>query len=56
MGLWIRRSLGKSQEMLEVRSEDSESIEKEWQHLMVEDKQERLQRAKHFRETGSVSA
>jgi Fe-S oxidoreductase len=56
MGLWIRRSLGKSQEMLAVRSEDSENIEKEWQHLMVEDKQERLQRAKHFRETGSVSA
>ena len=56
MGLWIRRSLGKSQEMTAVRSEDSESIEKEWQHLMIEDKQERLQRAKHFRETGSVSA
>ena len=56
MGLWIRRSLGKSQEMLAVRNEDSENIEKEWQHLMVEDKQERLQRAKHFRETGSVSA
>ena len=56
MGLWIRRSLGKSQEMTAVRSEDSESIEKEWQHLMIEDKQERLQRAKHFRETGSISA
>ena len=56
MGLWIRRSLGKSQDMLKVRSEDPESIEKEWQHLMTEDKQERLQRAKHFRETGSVSA
>ena len=55
MGLWIRRSLGKSQEMTAVRSEDSESIEKEWQHLMIEDKQERLQRAKHFSETGSVS-
>jgi Na+-translocating ferredoxin:NAD+ oxidoreductase RnfC subunit len=56
MGLWVRRSLGKSQEVLAVRSEDSESIEKEWQHLMVEDKEERLKRAKHFRETGSVSA
>lgn len=56
MGLWIRRSLGKSQEMTAVRSEDSESIEKEWQHLMIEDKQERLQRAKHFRETGSILA
>ena len=56
MGLWIRRSLGKSQEVLAVHSEDSENIEKEWQHLMVEDKQKRLQRAKHFRETGSVSA
>ena len=56
MGLWIRRSLGKSQEMTAVRSEDSESIEKEWQHLMIEDKQERLQRAKHFREIGSILA
>jgi Fe-S oxidoreductase len=56
MGLWIRRSLGKSQNMLKVRNEDPENIEKEWQHLMTEDKQERLQRAKHFRENGSVSA
>ena len=56
MGLWIRRSLGKSQNMLKVPNEDPENIEKEWQHLMTEDKQERLQRAKHFRENGSVSA
>ena len=56
MGLWIRRSLGKSQDMLEVLDEDPENIEKEWQHLMSKDKQERLQRAKHFRATGSVSA
>ena len=56
MGLWIRRSLGKSQDMLKVRSEDPENIEKEWQHLMTEDKQERLQRAKHFRVSGSISA
>ena len=56
MGLWIRRSLGRSQKMTAVSSEDSESIEKEWQHLMIEDKQERLQRAKHFREIGSISA
>ena len=56
MGLWIRRSLGRSQKMTPVSSEDSESIEIEWQHLMIEDKQERLQRAKHFREIGSISA
>ena len=56
MGLWVRRSLGRSQKMTAVSSEDSESIEKEWQHLMIEDKQERLQRAKHFREIGSISA
>ena len=55
MGLWIRRSLGKSQDSLELRSEDPENIEKEWQHLMTEDKQERLQRSKHFRATGSDS-
>ena len=55
MGLWIRRSLGKSQDSLELRNEDPENIEKEWQHLMSKDKQERLHRAKHFRATGSVS-
>jgi Fe-S oxidoreductase len=53
MGLWIRRSLGKSQEVLVVPSEDSERIEKEWQHLLGGDKQERMAKAKNFRETGS---
>jgi len=53
MGLWVRRSVGKSQQELQVPIEDSNQVEKEWQYLLVEDKQERLQRAKKFRESGS---
>ncbi len=56
MGLWIRRSLGQSQPMLEMPNEEQDRIEKEWQYLLVEDKQERMQRAKKFRESGSISA
>ena len=53
MGLWVRRSLGKSQQELQIPTEDSNQVEKEWQYLLVDDKQERLQRAKKFRESGS---
>ena len=53
MGLWVRRSVGKSQQELQVPIEDSNQVEKEWQYLLVDDKQERLQRAKKFRESGS---
>lgn len=55
MGLWIRRSLGKSQAELKSEDKDPNQIEKEWQFLMVEDKQERMLRAKKFRETGSLT-
>ena len=51
MGLWIRRSLGKSQQELQAPMEDANQIEKEWQYLLVDDKQERLQRARKFRES-----
>jgi len=54
MGLWIRRSLGKSQIELKIEVESSDCVEKEWQYLLVEDKQERMQRAKIFRESGGV--
>jgi len=54
MGLWIRRSLGKSQIELKIEVESSDCVEKEWQYLLVEDKQERMQRAKIFRESGEV--
>ena len=53
MGLWVRRSLGKSQQELQLPKEDPNEAEKEWQYLLVSDKQERLQRAKKFRESGS---
>ena len=54
MGLWIRRSLGKSQIELKIDVENSDRVEKEWQYLLVEDKQERMQRAKNFRESGGL--
>ena len=54
MGLWIRRSLGKSQVELKIDVENSDRVEKEWQYLLVEDKQERMQRAKNFRESGGL--
>ena len=54
MGLWIRRSLGKSQVELQIDVENSDRVEKEWQYLLVEGKQERMQRAKNFRESGGL--
>ena len=54
MGLWIRRSLGKSQLELKIDIENSDRVEKEWQYLLVEGKQERMQRAKIFRESGGL--
>ena len=54
MGLWIRRSLGKSQAELKIDVEGSDRVEKEWQYLLVEGKQERMQRAKIFREYGGL--
>ena len=54
MGLWIRRSLGKSQVELKIDDENSDRVEKEWQYLLVEGKQERMQRAKIFRESGGL--
>ena len=54
MGLWIRRSLGKSQVELKIDIENSDRVEKEWQYLLVEGKQERMQRAKIFRESGGL--
>ena len=54
MGLWIRRSLGKSQVELKIDVENSDRVEKEWQYLLVEGKQERMQRAKIFRESGGL--
>ncbi|MZG52877.1 MAG: 4Fe-4S dicluster domain-containing protein [Nitrospinae bacterium] len=54
MGLWIRRSLGKNQDELKITIEDSNQVEKEWQYLLIDEKQERFQRAKKFRESGSL--
>lgn len=56
MGLWIRRSLGMSlNHSLEVTPEEA-SAEQEWQYLMSEDKDLRLERARQFRQSGRVES
>ncbi|NIQ01176.1 MAG: 4Fe-4S dicluster domain-containing protein [Nitrospinaceae bacterium] len=59
MGIWVRRSLGMS---LDTASLDqtldsgmTEAEEKEWEHLLNGDDEERLQRAKAFREKGTLA-
>ena len=54
MGLWVRRSLGKSQNELNIHNEDSNQVKQEWKYLMVKNKEERIKRAKKYRETGSI--
>ena len=55
MGIWVRRSLGMSQEFdqlenLSALSTDDEN--KDWEYLLEGDSRERLQKAKVFREGG----
>ena len=38
----------------EIDVENSDRVEKEWQYLLIEGKQERMQRAKIFRESGGL--
>ena len=45
MGLWLRRSLGMSRETVIEESEDNA----EWQYLLDEDREVRLERALQFR-------
>jgi len=55
MGIWVRRSLGKSQEFNQLEKLvdlSSEDAKKDWEYLLEGDSQERLQRAKLFREEG----
>ncbi|MEK9628848.1 MAG: 2Fe-2S iron-sulfur cluster-binding protein [Nitrospinota bacterium] len=54
MGLWIRRSLGQSQEKPEISAHDKDQIEREWEYLLAGDKQERMERAKMFRSAGGL--
>jgi len=60
MGLWVRRSLGMSRDnpsLDQVSSTQSDDkVEQEWSYLLTGDPQERLRRAKYFREHGSREA
>ncbi|MBI4384040.1 MAG: 4Fe-4S dicluster domain-containing protein [Nitrospinae bacterium] len=59
MGIWVRRSLGMSQDYpaLDQRlvSSGDGRAESEWEYLLTGDEAERLRRAKSFREKGTLS-
>ncbi len=59
MGMWVRRSLGMSrtESLNEAPQPDfcsEKDAEKEWEWLLADDSEERLCRAKTFRETGRL--
>ena len=54
MGLWVRRSLGMSRDFPIVKTTAEQEAEQEWQYLLVEDREVRLQRARQFRSSGRI--
>jgi ferredoxin len=60
MGLWVRRSEGMSRDNPSldpgVLSETGSESEQEWAYLLTGDREERLQKAKYFREHGRAQA
>lgn len=52
MGLWIRRSLGMSRDIVIEKTEVS--VEQEWKYLLDESSEQRLQRARQFRKSGRI--
>jgi succinate dehydrogenase/fumarate reductase-like Fe-S protein len=55
MGIWVRRSLGKSQEfdqLEKIIGSSNDDANKDWEYLLEGNSEERLQRAKLFREGG----
>lgn len=52
MGLWLRRSLGMSQDPpIEINVADEEP---EWKYLLSENREQRLERARKFRQSGRM--
>lgn len=58
MGMWVRRSLGMSRDypVLDQRltMPEDEQANREWAHLLVADPEERMLRARAFREKGGL--
>jgi len=50
----VRRSLGMSHNPVIERDDKEEDAEKEWQYLLGEDRELRLERARQFRQSGRV--
>ena len=59
MGIWVRRSLGMSGDysLLDQwkKSVESENLSAEWNYLLASTSEERMERAKAFRETGKIA-
>ncbi len=55
MGMWVRRSLGQSLPNMAVQTDTKERVEKEWDYLLTGSMEERLERAREFRKTGTVT-
>ena len=52
MGLWVRRSLGTSAKVkIEINEENAEQ---EWNYLLDEDREKRLEKARQFRQSGRI--
>lgn len=59
MGIWLRRSLGMSRDTSEFESPQESgpgnSLDAEWNYLLADNPEERMLRAKAFRETGKIT-
>lgn len=56
MGMWVRRSMGVSQEPIKGESLaiDPEQVEREWKYLLAGDSTERINHARQFRKSGRI--
>jgi len=57
MGMWLRRSMGTGNEYPSLSAEPalSKDAEAEWNYLLSGEQEERLSRAKQFRQTGRIA-
>jgi len=54
MGLWVRRSVGMSRDFPIVKRTAEQEAEQEWQYLLADNQEQRLQRAQKFRSSGRI--
>ncbi len=56
MGMWVRRSLGQSLPNLTLEAATEAQAEREWNHLMEGEMDQRLERARQFRTRGFLES